>query len=168
MSIAFPKAATFIDPFIQAQAQRTIPATNGRYKALMKRILTSIAVASLGLSVPALANAQAPIEGRWTNPKRNVVIDVDRCAGGTYCGKVVWASAKAKSKETIEGPLVGAQLMSGFRPDGKGGYRGQVIEPKRNMRGKATIRPAGPNAIVVKGCAVAGLICKEQRWIRAS
>jgi len=134
----------------------------------MKRILASIAILSLGLAVPALATAQAPIEGRWTNAKRSVVIDVDRCAGGAYCGKVVWASAKAKSKETIDGPLVGAQLMSGFKPDGKGGYRGQVIEPKRNMRASATIRPVGPNAIVVKGCALAGLVCKEQRWVRAS
>jgi uncharacterized protein (DUF2147 family) len=132
----------------------------------MNRILVPLALAALGLAAPALANAQPSLEGRWTNPKRSVVIDVDRCGGGAYCGKVVWASAKAKAKEHIDGPLVGAQLMSGFRPDGRGGYRGRVLEPKRNMRASATIQPVGRNTIVVKGCAIAGLLCKEQRWIR--
>jgi uncharacterized protein (DUF2147 family) len=131
----------------------------------MNRILSSIVLVSLGLSAPVSATAQPSLEGRWTNPKRSVVIDVDRC-GGAYCGKVVWASNKAKSKERIDGPLVGAQLMSGFRPDGRGGYRGQVLAPKQNVRAPATIRPVGANVILVKGCAVAGLLCKEQRWIR--
>ena len=132
----------------------------------MKQILGTFALLSLALGSPAVA--QGSLEGKWTNPKRNVVIDVDRCGGGAYCGKVVWASKKAKAKENIDGPLVGAQLMSGFRPDGRGGYRGRVLEPKRNVRGHATIRHVGPNAIVVKGCAVAGFLCKEQRWVRAS
>ena len=132
----------------------------------MNKILSCIVLASLSLGAPALAKAQPSLEGRWTNPKRSVVIDVDRCGGGAYCGKVVWASDKAKAKERIDGPLVGAQLMSGFRPDGNGGYRGQVLAPKRNMKAAATIRPVGANTIVVKGCAVAGLLCKEQRWIR--
>lgn len=132
----------------------------------MNNILSTLALASLSLAAPALAKAQPSLEGRWTNPKRSVVIDVDRCGGGAYCGKVVWASAKAKAKERIDGPLVGAQLMSGFKPDGNGGYRGRVLEPKRNMRGSATIRPMGRDTLVVKGCAVAGLLCKEQRWIR--
>jgi uncharacterized protein (DUF2147 family) len=133
----------------------------------MKQILSCIAVIGLSMTAPAAAGAQASIEGRWTNPKRNVVIDVDRC-GGAYCGKVIWASQKQKAKENIDGPLIGAQLMSGFRPDGKGGYRGRVLEPKRNLRGQATIRHVGPNAIVVRGCAVAGFLCKQQRWVRTS
>jgi uncharacterized protein (DUF2147 family) len=132
----------------------------------MNKILSCIVLASLSLGAPALAKAQPSLEGRWTNPKRSVVIDVDRCGGGAYCGKVVWASAKAKSDEKIDGPLVGSQLMSGFRPDGKGGYRGKVLAPKRNLRAPATIRPVGANTIVVKGCAIAGLLCKEQRWVR--
>jgi uncharacterized protein (DUF2147 family) len=132
----------------------------------MKQILMSLAVASLGLAAPVAAGAQPTLEGQWTNPKRNVVIDVDRCAAGTYCGKVVWASRKADDK--VAGPLVGKQLMSGFKPDGHGGYRGRVYEPKRRISGNATIRPSGPNVILVKGCAIGGLICKTQRWTRAS
>ena len=41
-----------------------------------------------------------------------------------------------------------------------------VFEPKRGLSGSATVRQLGPNVMVVKGCAVAGLICKEQRWTR--
>jgi uncharacterized protein (DUF2147 family) len=131
----------------------------------MKQLLSAIALVSAALAAPVSAAAQPSLEGKWTNPKKNVVIDVDRCSGGTYCGKVVWASKKADAK--VEGPLVGKQLMSGFRPDGKGNYRGRVYEPKRKLSGNATIRPEGNNVIVVKGCALAGLICKTQRWHRA-
>ena len=34
------------------------------------------------------------------------------------------------------------------------------------MNGSATVRQVGPNRMVVKGCALAGLLCKEQRWTR--
>jgi len=37
-----------------------------------------------------------------------------------------------------------------------------------NISGSATVRQDGPNAMVVKGCAVLGLFCKEQRWTRVS
>ncbi|QIK78834.1 DUF2147 domain-containing protein [Sphingomonas piscis] len=131
----------------------------------MKKILSGLALLSLSFAAPVSATAQSSLEGKWTNPKRNVVIDVDRCAGNSYCGKVVWASKKADDK--VEGPLVGKQLMSGFRPDGRGGYRGRVYEPKRKLSGNATIRQEGSNTLVVKGCALAGLICKTQRWYRA-
>jgi len=110
------------------------------------------------------ATAQTSLEGKWTNPKKSVVIDVDRC-GSAYCGKVVWASKKADDK--VAGPLVGKQLMTGFTPDGRGGYRGRVYEPRHGVRGTATIQPVGRNVIVVRGCAIAGLFCKEQRWYRA-
>jgi len=44
-----------------------------------------------------------------------------------------------------------------------------VFDPKRNIRAPATIRLEGDNAITVRGCAIAGmLLCKEQRWTRAS
>jgi uncharacterized protein (DUF2147 family) len=61
---------------------------------------------------------------------------------------------------------VGRNLLSGFTPDGKGGWTGRVFLPKRNMNATGTIRPVGASQLSVKGCAIAGLICKEQRWRR--
>ena len=129
----------------------------------MKQIITGLTL----LATAAAAQAAAPIEGRWTNPKGNVVIAVAPC-GAAYCGHVIAATAKAQASARKGGTnkLIGAELMSGFKPDGHGGYRGRVFEPKRNLHGTATIRPIGSDAIEVRGCAFAGLLCRSQRWSR--
>lgn len=127
----------------------------------------TILAASLLLAAPANASAQA-LEGRWTNPKRSVIVSVDRC-GSAYCGTVSWASDKNKTKVAAKGRnLIGLQILSDLRPAGNGTYKGQALEPKRNIRGSATVHQLGPNTMVVKGCAVLGLFCREQRWTRVT
>ena len=133
----------------------------------MKRILLSIAAAAVALGAPASAKAQA-LEGKWTNPKRSVIVNVARC-GEAYCGTVSWASDKNKAKVSENGrKLIGTRILSDLRPAGNGLYKGRAFEPKRNIRGSATVRQVGPNVMVVKGCAVLGMLCREQRWTRVS
>ena len=59
-------------------------------------------------------------------------------------------------------------MLSDLRPAGNGVYRGKAFEPKRNLQGSATVRQVGPNTMLVKGCAVLDVFCKEQRWTRIS
>ena len=133
----------------------------------MKRILLSIAATAVALGTPASAKAQA-LEGKWTNPKRSVVVNVARC-GEAYCGTVSWASDKNKAKVSENGrKLIGTRILSDLRPAGNSLYKGRAFEPKRNIRGSATVRQVGPNTMVVKGCAVLGMLCREQRWTRVS
>ena len=133
----------------------------------MKRILLSIAATAVALGTPASAKAQA-LEGKWTNPKRSVVVNVARC-GEAYCGTVSWASDKNIAKVSENGrKLIGTRILSDLRPAGNGLYKGRAFEPKRNIRGSATVRQVGPNTMVVKGCAVLGMLCREQRWTRVS
>lgn len=127
----------------------------------MKRILLSIAAAAVALT-PAAASAQA-LEGKWTNPKRSVIVHVARC-GDAYCGTVSWASEKNREKGTEPG----TRVLSELRPKGDGTYKGRAYEPKHNITGSATVRQVSPNVMVVRGCAVVGLLCKEQRWTRVS
>src|SRR5687767_2291288 len=130
----------------------------------MKRYLLALLLLILGTMPVA---AQASVEGRWTNPKRSVVIEVGRC-GQAWCGTVVWASPKAKANARKGGTenLIGTKILSGARPVGKGVYKGRGFVPKRNIHAPATIRQTGPNSMVVEGCALIGLLCKEQRWTR--
>ena len=130
----------------------------------MKRLFLAFALLILA-AVPAAA--QASVEGRWTNPKRSVVIEVGRC-GQAWCGTVVWASPKAKANARKGGTdnLIGTRILSGARPVGPNTYKGRAFVPRRNIQSSATIRQTGPNAMVVEGCAIAGLLCKEQRWVR--
>ena len=128
----------------------------------MKRFILTIAAAAVALGASAPAYAQA-LEGRWTNPKKSVIVSVARC-GDAYCGTVAWASAKNRAK----GAEPGTRVLTDLKPSGNGLYKGRAYEPKREIRGSATVRQVGPNVMVVKGCAVAGLFCKEQRWTRIS
>jgi uncharacterized protein (DUF2147 family) len=128
----------------------------------MKRFILSITAAAVAFVASAPASAQA-LEGKWANPKRSVIVKVARC-GEAYCGTVSWASAKNRAK----GAELGTRVLSDLRHQGDGVYKGRAYEPKREIRGSATVRQVGPNTMVVKGCAVAGLFCKEQRWTRIS
>jgi len=116
------------------------------------------------------ADAAAPIEGRWQNPKDSVIVNVAPCGAGTWCGKVSWASPKAKADARKGGTrsLVGTTLLSGLRSDGNGGWKGRAYLPKRDVHAGATVRAIGRDTLLVKGCALAGLICKEQRWTRVN
>ncbi len=125
----------------------------------MRRILTFIA-AIVALAAPAFASAQG-LEGRWANAKRSVIVEVTRC-GEAFCGNVAWASAHNKEK----GVAPGTRVLSDLRNQGGGIYKGRAFEPKRDISGSATVRQVGSDTMVVKGCAIIGLICKEQRWTR--
>ena len=132
----------------------------------MKQLFTFFALLAASLTA-APAIAQASVEGRWTNPKRSIVIEVARC-GNAWCGTVVAASAKAKANARKGGTpnLVGTRILSGARPVGNGVFKGRGFIPRRNITAPATIRQRGPNVMEVEGCALAGLLCKEQRWTR--
>jgi uncharacterized protein (DUF2147 family) len=129
----------------------------------MKRIFAKIALVAIAATVPVTAAAQAALEGKWANPKRSVIVSVARC-GDAYCGIVSWANAKNREK----GAAPGTRVLTDLRPQGDGVYKGKAYEPKRGLNGSATVHQLGPNIMVVKGCAVMGLICKQQRWTRVS
>ena len=126
----------------------------------MRQIALGLALVALPSTADALQ-----IEGKWQNPKDSVIVDVTRCGAGMWCGKVSWASPKARRK--ADGRLrVGTQLLSGLKADGQGGYRGRAYVPRRQIHATATVRHAGRDALIVKGCTMGGLLCKSQRWTR--
>ena len=133
----------------------------------MKRILTRIAtgagLALLACAMPATASPGATLEGKWANPHRSVIVHVARC-GSALCGTVSWANANNREK----GVDLGTRVLTDLRPTGDGTYKGRAYDPKHDMGGSATVRQAGPNVMIVKGCAMWGLVCKEQRWTRVS
>lgn len=129
----------------------------------MKRILTTAGIVLLGCAMPATASAQSTLEGKWANPRRSVIVQVAPC-GNALCGTVSWASAHNREAGTTPG----TRVLSNLKPAGDGTYKGSAYEPKRDIHGSAIVRQAGPNVMMVKGCAVWGLFCKEQRWTRVS
>jgi uncharacterized protein (DUF2147 family) len=121
-------------------------------------------IASLLLAAPASAQA---LEGQWTNYKKNVVVQVERC-GAAFCGRVVQASEKAKERARKGGTpnLIGTQILTGLRPIGDGRFRGRAFVPKRNIHATATVRQVSDDVMQVQGCVLGGLLCDSERWTR--
>jgi len=135
----------------------------------MKQRIAKFALLIALAAVPATASAKAALEGQWRNPKGSVTVRLAPC-GDSWCGTVVDASSKAKATARKGGTprLIGTRILSGVRPSGGGEYKGRAFDPKRNLHAPATIRLLGPGTLVVKGCVLRGIICKEQRWTRVS
>ena len=87
---------------------------------------------------------------------------MSRDAAMPIAGTVSWASARNREK----GVAPGTQVLSDLRHQGNGVYKGRAFEPKRSVGGAATVHQVGPDVMIVKGCAIIGLFCKEQRWTR--
>jgi len=128
------------------------------------RFATAIIASLLLAAAPACAQE---LEGQWTNYKRNVVVQVERC-GGAYCGRVVQASEKAKAKARKGGTqnLIGTQILTGLVPTGAGKFRGRAFVPKRNIHATATVRQVSDDVMQVQGCILGGLLCDSERWTR--
>ena len=120
-----------------------------------------------------LAQSNAPaapaIEGRWRNPSESVIITITPC-GQSLCGRVDWASEKAKADARKAGtdPLMGAELLSGIVPTTEGRWSGRLFVPDLRKTSKAELRLIGLDQLKVTGCAVGRLICKSQIWTRAA
>ena len=135
---------------------------------MKQRIAQFALLIALG-GVATSASAKAPLEGQWRNPKGSVTVRLAPC-GDAWCGTVVDASVKAKASARKGGTreLIGTRILSAVRPAGSGEYKGRAFDPKRNLHAPATLRLLGSSTLVVKGCVMRGIICKEQRWTRVS
>ncbi len=133
---------------------------------MTQRIAKSALVLAL-LTAPAAAMSKAPLEGHWRNPKGSVTVRLAPC-GDAWCGTVVEASGKPRAGARKGGTaqLVGTRILTGVRAAGGGEYKGRAFDPKRNIHAPATLRLLGPSTLVVRGCVMRGIICKEQRWMR--
>ena len=126
----------------------------------------SLFFATVLLASPAIAGPS--ITGDWTNPNRSVTVHIATCGGGTLCGRVVRASGEAKAKAAAGGTprLIGTVLMSKLTPAGAGSWKGTFFVPDHNVRADGTLRQINASNIEIEGCAVAGILCKSQRWAR--
>lgn len=135
----------------------------------MKKIFARTALVLLAATLPASAFAETALSGQWKNPRGSVVVRLGPC-GNAICGVVIGASEHAKETARKGGTanLIGTRILSGLRPTADGTFKGQAFDPKRNIHAPATVRLLGRDALEVQGCAMLGLVCKEQRWTRVS
>ena len=126
-------------------------------------------IALLALTLPAAAMAASPLEGSWTNPKGSVTVRIAPC-GPTLCGRVTSASPEARNDAAAAGTprLIGTEIMGGLEQVGQGEWAGSVFVPDRNVRAQGNFRLLSATRLSVEGCAIGGLLCKEQLWTRVA
>ena len=128
----------------------------------MPAIATTVAMAFAAASQPA-----GPIEGHWLNPQRTVLIRLAPC-GEAMCGTVTWAAQRAQqaAKKGAD-TLVGARLLSDFRPTKNDQWKGKVFVPDLDLRVGGKIQVIDESRLKVSGCVLGGMMCRSQVWTRS-
>lgn len=123
---------------------------------------------ALLLAAPAPASAD-PVLGTWLNPKGTVTVRTARC-GRAICGKVISAapSAQEKARAAGAGRLVGMEILSDFRPAGRGIWQGTAFIPDMGVTVPATMTQLSRDRLQIEGCGMGGYLCKQQVWTRVA
>ncbi|WP_370516146.1 DUF2147 domain-containing protein [Novosphingobium sp. 18052] len=140
----------------------------------MLALVAAAPIAMIGLSVPAVAADADSVLGTWRTPSKNGVVEIARC-GGSICGKLMSSDhiktnpelKDINNKDTArrDRKLKGLQIVGGFKLDDGVWTGGSIYNPEDGGTYKATITPAGPDSLKLKGCIVWPL-CKTQTWNR--
>lgn len=121
----------------------------------------------IGLALLGAAGASGdPAVGVWSNPHGSLQVRTYRC-GAQLCGTIIAASQRqiAKAQDAGVNGLVGTQIMSDYKPDGKD-WAGTLFLPDRNKRVSSTLETNNGDSVKIAGCLVGRILCKSQVWTR--
>jgi uncharacterized protein (DUF2147 family) len=118
---------------------------------------TLIAAAAL-LAAATSAHAADPY-GTWTRPSTGAQISFYDCSG-KLCAKVV--SVKDQTKKDA----VGKVIMTGAAKSGDNAWKGDLLNTEDGKTYSGTVTYQGAKALNLKGCALGGLICKDETLTR--
>jgi uncharacterized protein (DUF2147 family) len=129
--------------------------------------MVRMAALAAALALAASNPSAGSIEGHWMHPEQTVIIRLETC-GEVVCGTVTWATEQAQ-RDARKGVdrLVGARLLTDFRPNSKGVWKGKIFVPDYDLRVSGKIQPLDANRLKVSGCALGGLLCRTQVWKRS-
>ena len=129
-------------------------------------------VVSMIMAAAAVAACQAvaaeTIDGVWRSPDGKtgsyLHVQVQPCTKNTEarCGVVTGIFAGAKQQ------ALGQQVVRDMVRQPDGSWEGTVIQPLKGHVYNSRIRPAGDGTMVVEGCVLGMLLCREQRWTRVN
>ena len=123
------------------------------------RLTLKAAIAAMvfvGMNGPAFA---ADPYGTWTRPSTGAKVEFYDCSG-KLCAKV---AAVSDDKHKAD---VGKVIMSGAAKTGDNVWKGDLLnlEDGKTYSGVVTLQSA--SALELKGCALAGLLCKGEVWTK--
>ena len=139
----------------------------------------ALVVAVLGTLTATPAAAGDP-RGTWMTEDKKAKITIVNC-GGAVCGNIVALTepndpATGRPRTDVNNPdaskrsrpLIGVQIVINMTPDAADKWTGQVYnaEDGKTYSGSITLRDG--RTLTLQGCALGGLICKNQTWTRTN
>ena len=146
-------------------------------KTIMSRIFAIATSAIVGLAAATPASAGDP-RGNWMTENGRAKVAIANC-GGALCGNIVAlkepndpATGKPKTDSNNPNaarrtrPLIGVQIVIGMMPDTADKWKGQVYNAEDGKTYSGSITLVNATTLTLQGCALGGLICKNQTWTR--
>jgi uncharacterized protein (DUF2147 family) len=144
---------------------------------MTRHLLLLAAAASFMLTGTAMA--ADPI-GTWLTQGGTSRIRIADC-GGALCGSLIWLkepndaeTGKPKTDKNNSDaakrsrPLIGVQIVLGMKPSGTDKWAGQVYNAEDGKTYSGNLTYSGGNSLQLQGCALGGLLCKNQTWTKAN
>jgi uncharacterized protein (DUF2147 family) len=144
------------------------------------RIVASVVLFTVGLAFMAIAPAlAADPSGDWLTGDKKGKVRMINC-GGALCGVLVWLEEpldprtnqpkidKRNADASKQGrPLLGIPIVLNMMPSiTPQSWVGDVYNAEDGKIYSGSFTMLGPNTGQLKGCVLAGLICKQQIWTR--
>jgi uncharacterized protein (DUF2147 family) len=144
----------------------------------MRNILMSAAAVAASLYAVAPALAGDP-SGKWLTKDNTATVTIGHC-GDALCGTIVALKepndpATGKPKTDVNNPdaakrsrpVIGVQIVFDMKPSGTADkWDGQVYNAEDGKTYTGSITLTSATTLDLKGCALAGLICKTQTWTK--
>ena len=153
----------------------------GRDGMKILRTTAAIVVSAIALTLIVMAPVRAadPL-GTWLTGDKKGKIRIVSC-GGAICGTLVWMAEpidpdtnqpkldKHNSNASLQNrPLLGVPIVLNMAPTGGDKWEGQVYNAEDGGIYTGSFAMTGANSAELKGCVMAGLICKGQTWTRTN
>ncbi len=120
----------------------------------MRLLTKSLLAAAFAAGTATVASAADPT-GTWTRPSTGAKISFYDC-GGKLCAKVVGVKDQTKKD------MVGKVIMTGATKSGENAWKGDLINLEDGNTYSGTVTLVSAGALNLKGCALAGLVCKDE------
>ena len=133
-------------------------------------------LAAFLLLVPLPGAAAAPsVEGLWLTDDGKALIRIAPC-GQRMCGRIArvldtgpnvpGTDVNNPDPRRRNRPIVGLQILSGFRGGPSEWTGGQAYDPKSGSSYKSSLRLNADGSLRVTGCVL--FVCRSRRWTRSS
>jgi uncharacterized protein (DUF2147 family) len=120
-------------------------------------ILTLLAGVYAASTAPALS---AEMNGVWLRDDGNARVRIAPC-GDKICATNLWIKDRSKGEEP------GDQLVMTLSRKSPTTFSGSAFDPKRDRTYAITVQMSD-EALVTRGCVLAGLLCRDVHWARLS